>query len=89
MTRTLTGFLVGSLLVLAGCAAKETSPPSDSTPKSPSVHGSLAECLHAHGMPQATGPALQMGPPDGVDPAVWDTAMQSCASLAPGPGPTP
>lgn len=50
--------------------------------ETPSGHGSLAQCLTDHGVPAAPGPA---GRPAGVDPGVWNEAMQACATFAPGP----
>ena len=71
--------------ILAGCSS---DPPAEESPTSessvaPTGHGSLAQCLRDHGVPAAPGPGI--GPPPGVDPGAWDEAMQSCASLAPGP----
>ena len=71
--------------ILAGCSS---NPPADQTTTeqsevAPTGHGSLAQCLSEHGVPSAPGPAA--GPPPGVDPDTWDKAMQTCASLAPGP----
>lgn len=72
------------LLLIAGCSSKPAEP---SAPESPSTssHGTLADCLHAHGVPETAGPAAVLGPPDGVDQAVWDQAMTACAQMAPGP----
>ena len=71
--------------ILTGCSSnepEEQSPTSESE-VAPTGHGTLAQCLHDHGVPAAPGPGA--GPPPGVDPGTWDKAMQSCASLAPGP----
>ena len=69
--------------ILAGCSS---NPPAEqSTPQEsvPAGHGSLAQCLDAHGVPVAPGPAA--GPPPGVPEQKWQDAMTACASLAPGP----
>lgn len=61
-----------------------TSPaPNVSTP-APSEHGSLAHCLHEHGVPDSAGSGV-LGPPHDVDPGVWDQAKKACSSLEPGP----
>jgi hypothetical protein len=60
-----------------------TSVPSSSTP-APSEHGSLAHCLHEHGVPDSAGSGV-LGPPQGVDPGVWDLAKKACSPLEPGP----
>ena len=60
-----------------------TTPSSTATPM-PSEHGSLAQCLHQHGVPDSAGPAV-LGPPAGVDPGVWDQARKACMPLEPGP----
>lgn len=71
--------------VVAACSSPPTNPPDATvTTVTPSVgHGSLAYCLGQHGLPASPGPVT--GPPPGVDRATWDTAMQACSSLAPGP----
>ena len=76
--------LIGAVLLIAGCSSKPAEP---SAPESPSTssHGTLADCLHAHGVPETAGPAAVLGPPAGVDQAVWDQAMTACAQMAPGP----
>jgi hypothetical protein len=50
----------------------------------PSDHGSLAHCLHEHGVPDSAGSAV-LGPPADVDPGVWDQARKACSPLEPGP----
>lgn len=69
-------------ITVAGCSARrgETPEPSEST-----SHGGLAECLEAHGVRDAGGQAVLMGPPAGVDQSTWDEAMKACSTLAPGP----
>jgi hypothetical protein len=76
--------LITALLLIAGCSSKPAEP---SAPESPSTssHGTLADCLHAHGVPETAGPAAVLGPPAGVDQAVWDQAMTACSQMAPGP----
>ena len=76
--------LVGSVLLIAGCSSKAAEPSAPESP-SPSSHGNLADCLHAHGVPESAGPAAVLGPPAGVDQAAWDQAMAACSQLAPGP----
>ncbi len=73
-------------LFLAACSGKQApSQPAGTDGEPPAAHGSLAECLHAHGVPESSGPAVVLGPPAGVDPAQWDQAMKACSTLAPGP----
>ena len=71
--------------ILAGCSSNEPAErsPTSESEVAPTGHGTLAQCLRDHGVPAAPGPGA--GPPPGVDPGTWDKAMQSCASLAPGP----
>ena len=57
--------------------------PTETTPAA--GHGSLAECLHAHGVPESASAAAVLGPPEGVDPATLDEAMKACSAFAPGP----
>lgn len=73
---------IGVALLLGACSAKEATP-QETTP--PATHGSLAECLKDHGVPDSGGPAAVLGPPAGVDPGAWDAAMKACATFAPGP----
>lgn len=78
--------LITAVLVIAGCSSKAAEPSApESPPSSPSSHGTLADCLHAHGVPESAGPAAILGPPTGVDQAAWDQAMAACSQLAPGP----
>lgn len=85
---------VAGALLLVGCSSKPGSEAPKSTesagpspvPASPAEHGGLAECLRNQGVADAGGPAAVLGPPAGVDQAIWDKAMQACSSLAPGPG---
>ncbi|MCV7303292.1 hypothetical protein H7J93_27075 [Mycobacterium barrassiae] len=74
--------------ILAGCssqppAEKPSTAETTAETDAPTGHGSLAQCLSDHGVPAAPGPGG--GPPPGVDANTWQQAMQSCASLAPGP----
>jgi hypothetical protein len=89
MRRSLPAALVGAAFVLAACsgnkAPSEPSEQTDQTSIAPASHGSLAECLKAHGVDESSGPAAVLGPPAGVDPATWQTAMKACSTLAPGP----
>ena len=94
------GVATAATAVLAGCAPAPTpsqptviSPAPSTTglattsaPTSvtPGEHGSLAQCLHQHGVPDSAGPAV-LGPPAGVDPGVWDQARKACSPLEPGP----
>lgn len=72
--------------LLAACSS-ESAPAPDSSisepSEAPSGHGSFAECLREHGVPAPPGPVA--GPPPGVDAQQWDTAMDTCGTLAPGP----
>jgi hypothetical protein len=68
--------------ILAGCSSNSAPSTTEESEVTPTGHGSLAQCLRNHGVPAAPGPT---GPPPGVDPAMWSQAMQTCASLAPGP----
>jgi hypothetical protein len=85
--------------MLAGCAPTPTPSqptvisPAPGTPSvsagvtssdAPAQHGSLAQCLREHGVPDSAGAGV-LGPPAGVDPGVWDQARKACSSLEPGP----
>lgn len=83
MRRGVVVTIAGALLV-AGCSSKP-SPEQTTPPAAPAEHGSLADCLKSHGVQDAGGPAVMMGPPAGVDQATWDQAMKACSALAPGP----
>jgi hypothetical protein len=61
-----------------------TTSTSTTTSVSPAEHGSLAQCLHQHGVPDSAGAGVR-GPPAGVDPGVWDQAKKACSPLEPGP----
>jgi hypothetical protein len=94
------GVATAATAILAGCAPAPTpsqptviSPApsttglattSATTSVAPGEHGSLAQCLHQHGVPDSAGPAV-LGPPAGVDPGVWDQARKACSPLEPGP----
>jgi hypothetical protein len=93
------GVAMAASAILAGCAPTPSpsqptaiSPapntagttPSTTTSAAPAEHGSLAQCLHQHGVPDSAGPAV-LGPPAGVDPGVWDQARKACTPLEPGP----
>lgn len=84
MRRSSTVALVGAALILTACSGKQ-APSEPATTAPPTAHGSLAECLKAHGVPESSGPAAVLGPPAGVDPGTWDGAMKACSTLAPGP----
>ena len=86
MMRTASAAVLTAAFLLTACSGKQTpSEPAGTDWKPPSSHGSLAECLQAHGVPESSGPAAVLGPPAGVDPGQWDKAMKACSSLAPGP----
>jgi len=90
MRRMAAAAVLAAALCSAGCAGTpESKPPPESgsapPPAAPGAHGGLAECLHANGVPDSTGPAAVLGPPADVDPGVWDRAMTACSTLAPGP----
>lgn len=70
-------------VTVAGCSTKKDATPQPA--ESPTSHGSLADCLGTHGVKDAGGQAVMMGPPAGVDQATWDQAMKACSTLAPGP----
>ena len=84
MIRARSMALIGSMLLFAGCSSKPAEPSAPESP-APSSHGTLADCLHAHGVPESAGPAAVLGPPTGVDQTTWDQAMAACSRLAPGP----
>lgn len=98
MGRRLIGVAAAAAAMLAGCAPTPTpSQPTAISPApsttgvapgtntvAPAEHGSLAHCLHEHGVPDSAGTAV-LGPPSGVDPGVWDQAMKACSPLEPGP----
>lgn len=84
MTRVSLG-LIACTLVIAGCSSKSAPSEPESVPTAPAAHGSLAACLHSHGVPASTGPAAGLGRPDGVDRETWNKAMQECSKLGPGP----
>ena len=69
--------------LLSACSSGASEQPATSTSVAPTGHGGLAHCLSEHGVPAVPGPAV--GPPPGVDPNTWHSAMQACSSLAPGP----
>ena len=79
-------------VLLAGCTSSPTpsGPPTTVSPApttasvAPAEHGSLAHCLHEHGVPDFGG-SVVLGPPAGVDQATWDQAMKACSALGPGP----
>ena len=86
MIRTRFLAAISAMLLIASCSSKPAEPSApESPPSSPSSHGTLADCLHAHGVPESAGPAAVLGPPAGVDQAAWDQAMSACSQLAPGP----
>jgi len=78
MRRLRPAALVGVAFFLAACS-------SDAARPAPASHGSLAECLKAHGVDESSRPAAVLDPPSGVDPATWQAAMRACSTLAPGP----
>ena len=84
MTRTL---LAAAILVLATACSSPSDQPEHTGEQqpSPAAHGSLAECLKEQGVAESGGPAAVLGPPEGVDPAAWDKAMQACVTYGPGP----
>ena len=92
MRRLVLGVVAATAALIAGCTSSPTpsaptsiSPaPSSTTTGSSPEHGSLAHCLHEHGVQDSGGTAV-LGPPPGVDPGTWNKAMQACSTLAPGP----
>jgi len=75
---------IAAALLIGGCSSKPAPSEPGVTGPPPAMHGSLAECLHSHGIDEPATAVL--GPPTGVDQAVWDQAMKTCSTLAPGPG---
>ena len=71
---------IAAVWSIAGCASKPAPPATDPPP---AEHGSLAECLSANGVAESGSAVL--GPPEGVDPQIWDRAMTACSTLAPSP----
>ena len=82
-----TAAAISAALLIAACSSKESpsQPTTTDREPAPATHGSLAECLKANGVAEASGPAAVLGPPSGVDPGTWDKAMAACSPLGPGP----
>jgi hypothetical protein len=85
------GVAAAATAMLAGCTPAPSpsqptaiSPAPSTTSVAPAEHGSLAQCLHEHGVPDSAGAAV-LGPPPGVDPGIWDQARKACSPLEPGP----
>jgi hypothetical protein len=78
---------VATMGLVAACTSGSKPEPDVPAP-APAQHGALAQCLHEHGVPDSSG-AVALGPPPGMDQAAWDSAMQACSTLEPGPGPGP
>jgi hypothetical protein len=72
----------GTVACSSGTTSRDQTGTS-TTSSAPTGHGAFAHCLSEHGAPSAPGPAI--GPSPGVDADTWNRAMQTCASLAPGP----
>ena len=70
--------------VISPAPSTASAVPSATPSPAPAEHGSLAQCLHQHGVPDSAGSAV-LGPPAGVDPGVWDQARKACSPLEPGP----
>lgn len=89
-TRLLTGrtlaLLAGcTLALLTGCGSGDSEPAPEAPPSAEQTteHGSFAQCLTEHGIPETA--VSPLGPPDGVDPEAWDAAMEDCKTFTPGP----
>jgi hypothetical protein len=83
VTRLAMAAMLAAALMVGGCSS-ESAPPRPSVTDTPSTaHGSLADCLRDHGIDEPA--AAVLGPPAGVDQAIWDQAMTACSTLAPGP----
>jgi hypothetical protein len=85
IARSTTVLVAAAILVLgpAGCSSKPAPRPSAPSATLPAEHGLFAKCMQDNGVPAARG--LPLGPPPGVDPGVWQKALQVCSALAPGP----
>jgi hypothetical protein len=84
MTRPAISAVIAAALLVGGCSSEPVPPEPSVTGLPPATHGSLAECLHSHGIDEPATAVL--GPPSGVDQTVWDQAMTACSTLGPGPG---
>jgi hypothetical protein len=97
------GLLIAVALVAAGCgggsssSAAGTTTTSGATPAASSsgTRAAFAACLKKNGVegfdPGSAAPGAQGAPPQGVDPAALQKAMQACGNLRPqgqgfGPG---
>jgi hypothetical protein len=80
-----TSTVIATILLIGGCSSRSEPSEPNVNDLRPATHGSLAECLHEHGIPGSSEPAAVLGPPNGIDQAVWDQAMTACSTLAPGP----
>jgi|APCry1669189241_1035207.scaffolds.fasta_scaffold13955_2 hypothetical protein len=86
MKRLSTSALIAAALLIGGCSSQSDPAVPNVKDLPAATHGSLADCLHDNGIPDSSEPAAVLGPPNGVDQAVWDQAMKACSTLAPGPG---
>jgi len=86
MKRVTTSAVIAATLLIGGCSSQSDPSEPDVKDLPPATHGSLADCLHDNGIPDSSEPSAMLGPPNGVDQAVWDQAMTACSTLAPGPG---
>ena len=84
MTRLAISAAIAAALLIGGCSSEPVPSEPSGTDLPPATHGSLAECLHSHGIDEPATAVL--GPPSGVDQAVWDQAITACSTLGPGPG---
>lgn len=83
------GVLAALALVAAGCGGSSSSSASGTTDTTAAAssngsNSSFAECLKENGVEGFDpGSSPQGGPPQNVDPAALQKAMQACGSLAP------
>ena len=73
MTRLAISAVIAAALLVGGCSSEPVPPEPSVTGLPSATHGSLAECLHSHGIDEPATAVL--GPPSGVDQTVWDLSL--------------